>query len=359
MRKSLIFFSSCLLLIGCDSKKESDVAEETAAIPVIAANPIQKDMTLYVESIGLLQPSVFMEVRPQVSGALKEVMVSEGQYVEQGTPLFKIDSKLYEIKVREAQAQLAMDHASFKAVQKKLARFKELAEKDLIAQTEWDDLEAEAEKAQAVIHLDEARLYAAQWDLEQCTIKSPLAGRIGKLDTHPGHLIAQGQVDPLATIVKMDPLIVEFSVTEKEFPKIPRNLQQVELQPLSTSEAKFSATVTFFDHHFDQRSGLLLMRGKVLNSEDQWRPGQSVRVLIPIAHVKDILLIPQKAIRYNQLGPYVYIVQEDQTVAIRQLLLGDEQGTDQIVREGLDPSELFILDGHLRLSTGLKVDVKS
>jgi len=345
-----------VLLMGCGSQQKPPPAPP--AIPVTAVAPVVKDITVYLESIGTLHPSVFMEIRPQADGTLHEVLVSEGQWVKQQTPLFTIDPKPYAIKVQEAEAQLAIDQASLKGTLKKLNRFKDLAQKDLVAQTEWDDLESQAERAQAILDLDAARLDSARLDLNHCTIRSPIDGRMGKLDAHPGQLVSKGQTAPLATISRMDPLIVEFTVTEKEFAKV-KESQPIEIKSLCNSDACKTGLATFLDNHFDSKTGLLLVRGSVQNPEYALRPGQTLLVRIPVAVEANAKLIPQKAIRYNQQGPYVYVVQQDMTVAIRQVILGSEQGTDQIVLEGLDPSERIILDGHLRLSPGIKVDVKS
>ena len=358
MRKLILATAVSLLLAGCESHQEI-LPAEPPHVPVIAAQPVIKDITVYLDSIGTLHPSVLMEARPQIEGTLIEVLISEGQWVRQGTPLFKIDSKPYAIKVLEAEAQLAIDRVNVQAAQKKLARFRTLAQKDLVPQTEWDELETEAERSQATLALDEARLNNAKLDLERCTLQSFINGRVGKLDAHPGLLVTRGQESALATISQMDPLIVEFTVTEKEFPKIPSDVQQMEMKPLSSPESSTAGTITFLDNHFDPETGLLLIRAKVLNPDYSLRPGQSVRVRIPIAITHNATLIPQKAIRYNQQGPYVYIIQPDRSVLVRQLVLGDEQGIDQIILEGLEPTESIVIDGHLRLSPGLKVEVKS
>ncbi len=358
MRKLILAAAVSLLLAGCESQQNIAPAEPPN-VPVIAAHPVIKDITVYLDSIGTLLPSVLMDVRPQVEGTLAEVLVTEGQWVQQGTPLFKIDSKPYAIKVLEAEAQLAIDRVNLQAAQKKLARYRTLAQKDLVPQIEWDALETEAERSQAALALDEARLNSARLDLERCTLQSSIKGRVGKLDAHPGLLVTRGQGAALATISQMDPLIVEFTVTEKEFPKVPSNVQQMEMKPLSSPESSLVGTITFLDNHFDPETGLLLIRAKVLNPDYALRPGQSVRVHIPISVTPNATLIPQKAIRYNQQGPYVYIVQSDKTVLVRQLSLGEEQGTDQIVLEGLESSESIVIDGHLRLSPGIKVEVKS
>lgn len=349
-----------IFLASCDwaGKKPAEEAE-TPAIPVIATKSSVQDLTVYLESIGTLRPSIYMEVRPQTNGTIAQTLVTEGQIVKEGTPLFIIDPKPYQIIVQEAEAHLAMDRAILNAAQKKLNRYQQLAKKDLIPQTEWEELEAEATRCQAQLELDQASLNAAQLDLDRCTIRAPISGRVGKLDAHPGHLVANGQPDPLVTISKMDPLLIEFTVTEKEFPKMPQTELPIEIQALCNSTPCNSGTVTFLDNQFDTETGLLLVRGKVSNPEFSLRPGQTVKVKLPVNVIANAQFIPQKAIRYNQKGPYVYVVKEDFTVEQRQITAGEERGTDLIVLDGLQPTETIILDGHLRLSPGTKVEIKS
>lgn len=356
-RKSLILLT-CLLLSACGSK-DHIAQNENPPVPVLAVAPIVKDVPLYLESIGTLQPAVLMGITPRVNGTLEKVFVAEGDWVEQGAPLFQIEAKPYLIKVQESEAQLALDRATLSSAQKKLERYKSLAQKDLLAQTEWDELETQTEKAEATLKADEARLEMAKLDLERCTIISPIDGRIGKLDAHPGLLVANGQAAPLATVAKLNPLIVEFTVTENEFANIPANENGIEIQPLCSTKCATAGQVTFLDNHFDPKTGLLLVRGKVSNNELTLRPGQSVRVRLVIGLTKDAKLIPEKAIKYNQEGPYVYVVQADNTVGFRQILLGDTFEKHIIILEGLDGSEPIITDGHLRLSPGIKVEIKS
>lgn len=358
LKFAFYFFCFNFFLSGCSSN-EQPINKEVSPIPVIVTTPAIKNITLYLESIGTLQASVLIEIKPQTNGILEKVMITEGQTVKPGDPLFKIDSKSYEIKVLEAEAQLAMDQASWKAVQKKMTRYKGLAEKDLIAQTEWDELKAQLKKAQATIDLDSARLDFARLELEHCQLNSPLEGRVGKLDAYEGTLVANSQTVALATISKLDPLLVEFTVTEKEFPLLPEDVILISIQPLcAESKDCYVGEVTFLDNHFDTKTGLLLIRGTVQNPDWVLRPGQSVRVQIPISVAEKALVIPQKAIRYNQKGPFVYTVNDDQTVSVKQLSLGKEHGTDQIILEGLNANEQIVLEGHLRLSPGLKVEVK-
>jgi multidrug efflux system membrane fusion protein len=354
--QSLILITFTLLLTGCNSNQDASKAE-LPPVPVLAVTPTVKDVPVYIESIGTLHPSIFMEIRPQVNGTLRKVLISEGEWVQKGTPLFKIDPKPYLNKVQETEAQLAMDRAAQESAQKKLERFKSLAEKDLIPQIEWDEIETQVARSQAAVEADEARLNSAKLDLEHCTLFSPLEGRIGKLDAHPGQLVTSGQSTPLVTLSKMDPLLVEFTITEKEFLKLPQNRDEVEIQSLSSDAVQAKGVITFLDNHFDQKSGLLLVRGKVDNPNLALRPGQSVRVRLVVETASNVKLIPQKAVKYNPQGPYVYIVESDQSVGMRPVQLGDAQANDVIVLEGIESIDRVITDGHLRLYPGLKVEV--
>ncbi len=357
MKKLFLLFSTVLILTACQNKPKV-APSPPPAVPIKAVSPVTKDLTLYVDSVGSLKPLVSLEIRPQVSGPLKKVMIKEGDWVKAGAPLFQIDSKPYAIKVQESKAQLAMEQADDQAIQTKLNRFKELANKNLIAQTEWEDLNTQAQKAHAGILLNQARLHSAKLDLEHCTLFSPMDGRIGKIDVHPGGLVTANQAEPLATLSKLDPLIVEFTVTEKEFSQIPHKQGKIELVSLYDPETCMQGHLTFLDHHFNEQTGLLMVRGLVPNPDDTLRPGQSVKIKLPVQTEKNALLIPQKAIRYNQEGPYVYVVQPDSTVVLRPLVLGREEEEEQIVLQGLDREEKIVLDGHLRLSSGIKVEIK-
>lgn len=350
---------SAFLLTSCSDEKPV-AKKEAAAIPVIVSTPQIKEIVVYMDSIGILQASDLMEVKPEANGKLINVLVDEGQMVRKGDPLFVIDPQRYEIKVKEAEAQLAINQAGFDAIQKKMTRYKGLAERDLIAKTEWDELKAQLKQAQAGLDLDNAHLKLAQLELEDCTLYSPLDGRVGKVDASTGQLVANGQPTPLTTISNLDPLYVEFNVTEKEFPLLPKDSIPFKVQALCAQgmDGCSNGTVIFIDNHFDPKTGQLLIKGRIGNPDLALRPGQSVRVHIPISLTTNAKVIPQKAIRYNQQGPYVYVVNDDMTVATRQLVLGKEHGNEQIVLEGIEPNERIILEGHLRISPGLKVEIK-
>lgn len=346
-----------LLLVCSACGPGPEVAKKEAKIiPVIAKYPIVEDVPLYVESIGVLYPAMQGEIHAQVDGELEEILVFEGQLVRPGTELLKIHDANYALKVSESEAKVASNQAEMELSQKKLERYRRLREKDLIAQNEWDVHETESEKAKASLQISKTALEAAGLELQRCTLCAPIEGRVGKIDLHKGMWISKNSPS-LMSVVKLNPLLVEFKVTEKEFLALSKD-KKIELELLSSHDLKKEAVITFLDNQFDPKTGLILVRGTLSNPKNELRPGQAFRVKVPIGSLPSQILIPQKAIRYNDQGPYVYVVLPDETASLKQVRIGQEVGKMVVVTEGLEPEDKVITEGHLRLSRGAKVRVE-
>ena len=355
--KKHIFCLFIFLLVGCNTRKE-EIPPESRSVPVTVVHPSVQEVSFHIETIGSLQPKANAEIFPLTDGYITEIHVKEGQHVKKGQSLFSLDQAIHKIHVQEAQAQLDIEQATFQGLQKKMDRYRSLAQKDLISKTEWDELETQVEKARCSIELHTATLQKAKIELDQCTIKSPLDGRVGKIPPSVG-VFVKNMTTTLTNITQIDSLIVECSLTEKEFYEMPKDVQHILVTPLSSSGTTRTGIITFFDTSFETSWGVLLVKGLIENTEGDTRllPGQIVLVRIPTRTDPSVVLIPQKAIRYNQQGPYVYTVTPELTAAICQIVLGEERGTDRIVQKGLSPEDTIIIDGHLRLSAGCKVSV--
>lgn len=359
-KKINIFCLFAILFFLAACEKPQPPAKEILPTPVTAKLPEIRDVSVYVEGVGILEPSYYIDIRPQVSGSIEKIFIQEGEWVKAGDPLFKLDSKPYEIKLKEAKAQLLMDEVAYEAAQKKRERYYSLAQKDLVAQVEWDEIELSVAKAKAVLEHDNARVEDAMLELERCIIYSPEEGRIGQYDIHPGTLVSREQI--LSTLSRNDPLIVNFNLTEKDFSKlqqIPEDSLTLELKLLCNQECFKKGNITYLDGRFDNKSGMIFLRGKIENKDQALRPGQTVSVRVPIAVKPNQVIIPQKAIKYNQQGPYVYAINKENSLEFRQLILGEESGNDEIaVLEGISPTEYVVTSSHGRLSPGLKVEVQ-
>lgn len=350
-----------LTLWGCFKKKSNSEEEGSSnpGIPVKVMTPVPRDVELSIQTIALLGPSLFVAIESQLTGQLEHIFVKEGEWVKPGDALFEISSKPYLTKLHIAQAQLEIHQATLETIQKKMARFEGLVQKNLISAVEWEALGQELIHAKASVEMSLAQVSQAQLDFELCTLRSNMEAKIGKIDVAVGSIVGPGKI--LTTLSKLDPLTVEFTVTEKEFAKIPQTISYFKVEALvesiPTPGSAPYALVTFIDDHFDAKTGLLIIRGSLDNKEMRFRPGHSVRVNIPIKTLPGSLLVPQKAIRHNEDGPYLFVVEKNK-VAQRFVTLGEEDKDDVIVLNGLSSKDEVITDGHLRLTVGSEVTVK-
>ena len=340
-------------LTGC-SKKGPEQAFVPPPVPVHLSSVELRDVPLFFEAIGVVKPSQAADVKPQVSGMIKKVHFNEGEWVDEGALLYTIDDGLYTIKVQEVKAQLFQDQANLINAKKKLERYKSLTKRDWIAAVEWDELETRIALNEAAVAADEARLAGALRDLEHCQIKAPIAGKTGKSALGVGNLVQQGA--SLVNLVQADPLAVDFSITEKELLLITSKEPQVQIYHAGSTECIANGSVTFMDLQIDQKSGMLAASAKLSSVAKPLRPGQTVRVHLFYDNKQNAKLIPMRAIKTNQDGPYLFTVKEDNTVEIRSIKLGPEENGLIVVEEGLTDTDKVVTEGHSRLFPGAKVE---
>lgn len=345
------------LLFGCE-RADKPSAHSNPSIPVLAVQPKTSDISLDLETIGTLRAIASVPIYPEVDGRLQEILIAEGEWVSAGTPLFKIDPQDYILKVNEAEAQVSIDEAELAAAERKLSRYNRLRDRSIISESEWDRHQTEVIKAEHVVKLNKTRLEMIAGDLQKCTITSPIDGRVGKIEAFAGHLISTKDEAPLTRLLQMDPLVVEFSLTEQEFEKLQGVSHPFTVRPLYNHENVFVGNITFIDNDFDSKTGQIFVRGKIPNPDLALRPGQLVQIQVPFEMKKDALSIPEKAVKHNGNGPYVYLLGADNTAELREIALGENVGHEVIVLEGVNASDMVITEGHLRLYPGVKVEVK-
>lgn len=356
-----------MTFIGCQqaSSPKGDAKADTS-LPVITTQPVVRDVTTYMETIGTLEAAQLYEVRPQVHGTIDSIHTYEGAWVKKGDPLFTIDTRPYSIVVKQAEAQIAIDRANAIAAKQKVERLRPLAEKDLIPQLEWESAEASATASEAMIALDSARLDAAELDFENCTVFAIGDGRIGKISIYPGAMVLKGQPEPLVVISQMDPLVAEFSISEKEFPAYSADFSTIVIQTLCgkgsslncSSGFETTGEIFFLDNAFEATSGKLLVRAAVSNPEIALRPGQTIRVKIAKESLAKQLVVPQRAIKYDASGAYAWVIDRDNKAQQKHVNLGPEIDDDVVIASGLEPHESVVTVGHSRLSPGAEVEVK-
>jgi multidrug efflux system membrane fusion protein len=358
----LLVLTGFLEFTGCSSRgKEKAGPSQGPASPVSAAKVVEKDIPLEIRAIGNVEAYSTVQVKAQVGGQMTEAYFKEGQDVKKGDLLFKIDSRPYEIALRQAESNLAKDSALLKNAEDEVSRYVELAQKDYVTQERFDQLRVNAEVMRASVKADEAAVANARLQLEYCTIRSPIDGRTGSFVVYPGNIVKANDTSPLVVIYQTSPIYVSFSVPEQNLPLIKKYLAQGELKaeaPPDEQGSSIPGVLTFVDNAIDTSTGTILLKATFLNKDKALWPGQFHNVVLTLTVEKNVTVVPSQAVQTGQSGQFVMVVKNDLTVESRPVTVERTYGEDAVISSGLKPGETVVTDGLLRLVPGSKVEIK-
>jgi len=338
-----------VLLSGCDAHGEADSADTPPPPEVDVAQVLVEPVTLRETFTGRVASPQTVQVRPRVSGYIDEVAFEEGELVEAGDLLFRIDPRPYEARVQAAKASLAQAQSQRRLTDVEADRSRRLIQKHMIPQEQHDQRQAAALNARAQQAEAEAALTSAELDLQYTRVTAPVAGRTGRAMITQGNLASADQ-SVLTTLVSMDPLYVYFDSNETEAQGTQALMAWDEPLTLNiglTGETGFphQGRLDFVDNQINADTGTLRYRAVLPNPDGLFRPGQFARVEMPVAHLEQAVLVNRKAVLANQDRRFVYVVGNDSTVPPRQVELGREVGELVVIRDGLKAGERVIVNG--------------
>lgn len=353
----------CLVLLaasGC-SKKQAAPEPRSSAIPVIVSKVTQKAVPVKLEAVGNVG-ALTVSVRTQVAGQLLDFHFKEGDVVHKGQLLFTIDARPYEAALAQAQATLAKDKAIAVNSRAQAQRFAELFADGVISESDTDASKSTADAAEASVATDEAAFKIAQLNLEYCTIYSPIDGRTGEVMVKPGNLLKVADV-PIVVIKKLSPVPVEFSVPQEYLPDIEKYMSarplRVEATVPNGSGPPEAGTLVFVDNAVNTTTGTIVLRALFENSSNALWPGLYVNTALTLSQQSNAMVIPAQAIIAGQQGSFVYVVQADATVAPRSVASSRDVEGYAVIDKGLQPGEIVVTDGQVRLAPGAKVQIKN
>lgn len=337
------------LLTGCDAHGEAESASAPPPPEVDVATVLVEPVTLRETFTGRVASPQTVQVRPRVSGYIDEVAFEEGELVEAGDLLFRIDPRPYEARVQAAKASLAQAQSQRRLAEVEANRSRQLIQKHMISQEQHDQRQAAALAARARQTEAEAALTSAELDLQYTRVTAPVAGRTGRAMITRGNL-ASADESVLTTLVSVDPLYVYFDSNETEARGAQTLMARGEPLTLNiglTGEAGFPhrGRLDFVDNQINADTGTLRYRAVLPNPNGLFRPGQFARVEMPVAHLEQAVLVNRKAVLVNQDRRFVYVVGDDDHVTPRQVRLGHEVGDLVVIRDGLKAGERVIVNG--------------
>jgi multidrug efflux system membrane fusion protein len=349
-------------------------AAATPAVPVVVETLEPQRLRVWSSFSGRLQAVEAVEIRPEVGGRITEVLFEDGQEVAVGDILFVIDPAPYEAAVARAEAALASAEADLAFAKVDFQRAATLVKKRAVAERYYDERQNAERVAQAALQTAEAELRQARIDLDHAYVRSPISGRAGRVELTVGNLVQPGPTAPLlTTVVANQSIYADFEVDEQTYLNSIRGQASgrdqerripVELEiagaalPDSAGEgpegSAYRGRIYSFDNRIDVASGTIRARARFDNADGRLLPGMFVSVRLADAVERSLLAVPERAVGSDQSKTFVYVVEESDKVAYREVTLGRQvQGARRIVLSGLAPGERVIVDGlqHVRPGT--------
>ena len=350
-----------LLSLGaCSAKKEPPKAKPPS--PVTVAISVQKDMPVQIRAIGNVEPYNTVSIKAQINGQIYRVHFREGQDVRKGDLLFTIDPRPFEAALKQAEAALVKDQAQANYTKEQVRRYGSLLKDGIVTQDQYDQLRANADSFDAAIAADRAGVDNAKVQLAYCYIHSPIDGRTGNLMVQVGNLVKANDVPVLVTINQVSPIYATFTVPEKDMMEIRKYLAggKLKVDAIIPNDPRGpeSGTISFLDNTVDSTTGTIKLKGTFANPSQRLWPGQFVNVVLTLTTRSNAVVVPTQAIQTGQQGQFVFVVKPDLTVETRPVVIGLAQGDESVIEKGVNPGEMVVTDGQLRLIPGTKVEVK-
>ncbi len=351
--------SAMLLLGGCGDDQQQ--AAKTNASPVKAMKVIKQDTPLNSEFAGQIIGKDEVKVQSKVSGKIVEKYVRGGQFVQEGQPLYKIDSRQYESAVLQARANLAQAEANYSDASQDLERYEQLYESAAIAEQTVTNQQAKVNAYYAAAASNAALLRKAQEDLDDTVVYAPMTGQLSIDDVAVGTYAAPGATT-LVTIGSSDPIYAQFSVSETEYMKF-MNIQQVQ-QDASPHPVEVSLTlsdgsvypylgeIVETDRALTQNTGSLTIKAIFPNPESSLLPGMFARVKLSGRVIPGAILVPQRAVQQLLGKSFVMVVGDGNKSEARTVELGDLVGSYYIIKSGITEKDTVVVEGLTNLQEG-------
>jgi len=317
-------------------------------VPVVAGTAVQKDVPIYLDGLGTVQAFNTVTVHPRVDGALVQVNFSEGQEVKTGDLLAVVDPKPYQAALDQAKAQAALDEVTLK-------RQMDLRARNVIAAQDYDTAVANAQKSKAAAE-------AAQVNVDYCSIKSPIDGRVGIRLVDLGNVVHASDTSGIVVITQLKPISVVFTVPEQSLQAVLTENTGGQGLPVTALDRGNTApldegTLTVVDNEIDQTTGTVKLKATFPNNDLKLWPGKFVNARLVLTTRKGATVVPSSVVQRGPQGTYAYVIKTDKSVEMRAIKTAQTENNETVIDDGLKPGEQVVVDGQYKLQPGTHVEI--
>jgi membrane fusion protein, multidrug efflux system len=331
------------------------------AVPVTVAKAEQKTVPINLTAIGTAEAYSTVSIKSQVNAILEQVHFKQGDFVKKGDLLFTLDARPFQSSLAQAQANLARDKAQEELNQVQATRYEKLYTAGVAPKEQYDQMRANADAQEALVHADEAAVESAKLQLQYCTIYSPVDGRTGALQVYPGNLVKENDVPVLVVINEISPIFLDFAVPEQYLGVVKKYMGggrlQIEATPYGDTVAE-TGYLTFVDNNVDNTTGTIKLKGTFPNGDHRLWPGQFSTVSLRLAEQEKAIVVPSQAVQTGASGDFIFVVKSDDTVESRPVKVARQIAGESVISNGIAAGDTVVTDGQLRLIPGIKVQVK-
>jgi membrane fusion protein (multidrug efflux system) len=362
----LVCVFMAIVLTGCEQK----VQGPPPAIPVSVITLEQRDVPVYSEWVGQTRGGEEVEIRSRVEGYIDRVVYQQGTYVRRGQVLYVIDPLQYAANVNVASGQLAEAEANLARAEQDVARYTPLVEQNAISRQEYETAVQMAKASRAAVQAMRGGVQKAQVELGYCTVTAPIDGLAGKTTVEVGDLVSRSTSVPMTTVSKLDPIRVNFSMSEVEWLRIVKKRRQQDAatknQPIplqlilaDKSIHPYLGEASVIDNAIDPQTGTIMIVALFPNPEGIVRPGQFARVRASLEQARGAIVVPQRAISELQGTQYVAVVDpKSNAISMRPVVISHRVGATYIIEAGLKAGETIVYEGLQKVRDGATVAPK-
>ena len=334
-------------------------SRDNGPVPIVPGVAQKKDLPIYLDGIGTVQGLNTVTIRPRVDGQLIKVNFTEGQDVKTGDVLAQIDPLPFKAQLDQVVAKKNQVDAQLSNARMDLNRYVDMVAKNVIAHQQFDTQKAMVAQIEAVVKTDQAAIDGAQVQLNYATITSPINGRAGIRLVDEGNMVHASDTNGLVVITQLQPISVVFTLPEQSLKEIHGKMGPGQITVLAmdrdNSTVLGKGTLTVIDNQIDISTGTIRLKAAFPNEDLQLWPGEFVNVRLLLTTRKDAVVVPVPVIQHGPNGTYAFVIKEDQTVEIRPLRVGQVDGGEALVEEGLQAGEQVVVEGQYKLQKGSKV----